>query len=191
MFSPTLNFLQQFDAALVWGFLSTSYDVRVNIGDVLAQYRDLGGSVVLAVDMLCNGKLTGKFADYNLMDGSAKTDSSVDSLGVTYEQDSPLLSGVNTLSANPAPKCTGTSMNGGISVAAWKSGVPLIVRGVKMGRPLVVLNMYPVSASISDSGWTGDGANILRNAVLYSVCAPCGAKYSSAGEPSRRINIPS
>jgi hypothetical protein len=185
---PSISFLQQFDAALVWGSVSTVSGIPSGIGDVLAQYWDLGGSVVLTVDALCNNKLTGRFASisdgYILLDGFAKTNPSDDRLGVIYEQDSFLVLGLGTFSASPAPKCMGAVVNGGVTVAAWKSGAPLIVRGVRTGRPLVALNIYPVPGT-TGSGWTGDGANLIRNAVVHSVCAPCGAKYSSVGEPQR------
>jgi hypothetical protein len=184
--TPSLSFLRQFDVALVWGS-GTSYSIAGSIGDILSQYWESGGSVVLMHDAICDGKLTGRFASasdgYILMDGSAKTDLS-DRLGPIYEQDSPLLSDVTTFSASPAPKCAGAVMNKGVPVAAWKSGTPLIVRGARMGRPLVLLNMHPVSAS-AGSGWFGNGSEIMRNALLYSACAPCGAKYSSTGEPEQ------
>lgn len=60
----------------------------------------------------------------------------------------------------------------GIVVARWRGGgqEPLGMRG---GRTLVELNMFPVSSRLSSDYWTGDAAALLRNALKYSLCMPC------------------
>ena len=188
---PTLSFLQQFDAALVWSSDGQAFPLAAGLGDVLAQYWDSGGSVILTADAICLGKLTGRFASpgagYMLIDGLASIDTADDSLGTIYEPDSPLLADVSSLSAWQIPHSTGSVINSGTTVAAWAKSWPLVVRGIKNGRPLVVLNMHPGSKLAGfGSGWWGDGAKLMRNAVLFSVCAPCGDKYSSAGKSMER-----
>ena len=185
---PSLSFLQQYDVLLVWSSGSAAYPFKatsISIGDVLAQYWDGGGSVVLAVDANYNTKIAGSFgasSGYTLMDGTASgAMASPDALGALVEPQSPLLVGVSNLSARSTWHSAGAVINGGVVVASWMSGAPLVVRGTKAGRPLVALNMYPVSAAMASIGWTGDGAALMRNALLYSACSPCGEKYSNVG----------
>ena len=186
---PSLSFLQHYDVLLVWSSGSAAYPFKAtssSIGDVLAQYWDGGGSVVLAVDANYDTKIAGSFgavsSGYTLMDESASgAMASPDALGALVEPQSPLLVGVSNLSARSTWHSAGAVINGGIVVASWMSGAPLVVRGTKAGRPLVALNMYPVSAAMASIGWTGDGAALMRNALLYSACSPCGDKYSKVG----------
>ena len=62
---------------------------------------------------------------------------------------------------------SGTATNGGVVVAEWGSGKPLIVRGVKNGVNHVELNFYPPSSTVRSDFWVGDGATIMKNALLY------------------------
>jgi hypothetical protein len=52
-------------------------------------------------------------------------------------------------------------------VAEWLSGLPLIVRGTVLGRNRVDVNFYPPQVQAGMAVWAGDGAAILRNAVLF------------------------
>ena len=186
---PSLSFLQHYDVLLVWSSGSAAYPFKAtssSIGDVLAQYWDCGGSVVLAVDANYDTKIAGSFgavsSGYTLMDESASgAMASHDALEALAEPQSPLLVGVSSLGAQSNWHSTGAVINGGVVVASWTSGAPLVVRGTKAGRPLVALNLYPVSAATASIGWTGDGAALMRNALLYSACSPCGDKYSNVG----------
>lgn len=59
-------------------------------------------------------------------------------------------------------------MNGGVTVASWGNGSPLVVRGVVKGRKRVDVNFLPFpSGSAQTQSWTGDGIALLRNALLY------------------------
>jgi hypothetical protein len=80
---------------------------------------------------------------------------------------SPLVAGVTTLTATSGYKSTGAVANGGIAVANWGSGKPLIIRGVKNGKNRAELNFYPPSITVRNDFWSGDGAKIMRNALLY------------------------
>ncbi len=58
----------------------------------------------------------------------------------------------------------------------------LVLRGTRGGRTLVELNFWPVSSRVASPGWTGDGAQLLRNGLKYSRCMPCAAgTYAAAG----------
>lgn len=60
--------------------------------------------------------------------------------------------------------------NGGVVVASWASGEPLAVVGTVTDargdlRNIVDLNILPTD--IATGAWTGDGIQLLRNALLY------------------------
>lgn len=46
-----------------------------------------------------------------------------------------------------------------------------MVHGTKSGRTIVAVNMHPPSSNRKPGFWTGDGAVLLANAILYSVGA--------------------
>ena len=171
---PSLSYLQNYEALLVYNvFPFYSPDT---LGDLLAEYWDGGGAVVLAE--FANGinglgvpgfTLQGRFGNaangYTLIDSSAGGDIyESDSLGTVLEPLSPLMTGINTLDAIAATESYGRVINGGKVVATWKNtGFPLIVRGARAGRPLVTLNTCPFLM-------TGDVGPFLRNALFYSMC---------------------
>ena len=141
---------------------------------------DAGGAVVLAMfadDFLNEGP--GRFATqalgYTLLDSSASYESPASYLGTVHEPQSPLMAGVNSLSATNAYQSDANVINSGIVVASWTTGNPLVVRGIRASRPLVTLNLYPGPATVNDDElWAAKGqiGQLLRNSLLYSACAP-------------------
>ena len=184
---PQLSLLQQYDAAFVWSSGGKAYPLAGGLGDVLAQYWDGGGAVVVAVFATAGDSLQGRFGTaangYVLIDGTANQEAPSDSLGSVLEPKSPLMAGVASISATQAYRSTGAVINGGAVVAQWASnGRPLVVRGTRAGRPLVAVNMFPPSSNAEGGFWAGDGAVLMRNALLYSACAPCAAgTFATAG----------
>jgi hypothetical protein len=170
--TPTLADLQAYDAILVFTDYPPFQD-PVALGNVVADYYDGGGRVVVATFANTTTlNIAGKFGDpaagYMLVDTQAQEEPS-DSLGTILEPNSPLVQGVAALNATSAYRSSGGVINGGIVVAQWASGKPLIVRGVVKGRNRVDLNFYPPSdAAAPGTGfWTGNGAEIIRNALLF------------------------
>jgi hypothetical protein len=189
--APTSSLLESYDAILV--FNNRSFSNGTRIGDLLAAYHDQGGGVVVAFLFKTRGSnstLMGTYGtpangyiviDYDLGDFT----STPDSLGNLSESQSPLLTGVVSLSALLAYRSTSPVINGGVVVAQWGGGgqEPLVVRGVRGNRTLVQLNFFPASASVDPALWTGDGAALMRNALKYSRCMQCRAgAISFAGE---------
>ncbi len=84
---------------------------------------------------------------------------------------SPIMTGVNTLAATSAYRCSGVLQNGAIAVASWKSNNrPLALTGVVGGKNRCDLNFFPPSASNTtgrNDFWTGDGTRIMTNCLLY------------------------
>jgi hypothetical protein len=169
--TPTLAQLQMHDVAFVYSDSPTFLD-PVTLGNNLADYYDAGGRVVTSTFSRCSGlDIQGRFGDTSqgyVFFQSASQDQPGDSLGAVAEPASPLMTGVSTLTATSAYRCTGAVVNGGVVVASWGSlGTPLIVRGVVQGRNRVDLNFYPPSIDIRSDFWSGDGLAIMRNALLY------------------------
>jgi hypothetical protein len=173
--TPTLLLLSQYHAVLVWN--SIPFDSPYDLGNVLAQYWDSGGAVVLAEGSLDSSNLGGKFAipsnGYIFMDTTAGWDDKKDFLGFVALRESPLLSNVSSLrlSGAGARKSTGAIINNGTTVALWNSSKPLIVTGVREGRTIVALNFYPPSydAPSIDAWWVGDGQNMMASALVFSI----------------------
>ena len=187
--TPALSHLRRYDAVLV--FSAHGFGSPSALGDVLADYWDGGGAVVLAEFALgawagswpqvLQGRFGSASRGYLLINSTAGYESPPDSLGTVLEPQSPLVAGVGALGATLAYRSTGNVINGGVVVAAWAGGgQPLIVRGARAGRPLVAHNVFPVSSSAEAWGLTGDVGPLLRNALLYSTCKASLAGVSCA-----------
>ncbi len=191
--TPTSSQLDAYDAVFV--FSNKSFSNGTRIGDLLAAYHDQGAGVVVAFlstqnESFSDRRLMGAYGTpengYAILDYiSGNATSSPNSLGIMLEPQSPLLTGVVSLSALLAYRSTGPVINGGVVVAQWGDDgrEPLVVRGVRGNRTLVELNFFPASSSANPALWTGDGAALMRNALKYSRCMACQAgTYSFAGE---------
>ena len=94
------------------------------------------------------------------------------SAGSRVNATSPLMANVSSMSQSQGYTVSGSMINGGVVVASWDSGKPLVVRGSKNRRSLVTLYLYPLS---SDYAWYSLGpalslSALLKNAVVYSTC---------------------
>jgi hypothetical protein len=167
--TPTLAQLGSYDAVLVYSD-STAFADPATLGNVLADYYDGGGHVVLAWAANQTGAtaVAGRFASggYLLINPGA-SQLTADYLGDRLDPASPLLGGVEYLNLPGGFLATGAVVNGGVVVARWNKGVAAVVRGVVKGRNRCDVNVYPVSGVANASSWTGDGTALLRNALLY------------------------
>jgi hypothetical protein len=163
--TPTLAQLQQYDVALA--ISNSTFQDPVQLGNVLADYFDGGGRVVLALFAVSSGwAVQGRFGDpamkYMLLSVSA-FDSGAESLGEVAEPQSPLMNGVASLSAASVIRNSGGEINGAVVVARWSSGRPLVVRGVVNGRNRADLNVFPPPSYFG----SGNHVELLRNALLF------------------------
>ncbi len=176
---PSLTLLKQYHAVIFYAWYQFAYPDQ--LGNVLADFWDADGAVVVA--WRAPTRIAGKFGTaengYMLLNGTSNFADSSSTMGAVPEPASPLMIGVSAMSfPDPSLKIMGASTTGTV-VASWAGGSPFIIRGKKAGRNLVFLNFYVVSRLASSGGWTGDGANLLRNAVLFALCqAPAGARMS-------------
>jgi len=169
--TPTVAELTPYAAVLTFtdAGVGLGYADATALGDNLASYFEAGGRVVVAAFASASIPLAGRFAsDYMLITATGQSQpSSV--LGAIAEPASPLLAGVATLAATSAYGSTGAVKNGGVVVASWSDGRPLVVRGTFGNRQRADLNFYPPSAAVVGRAdfWTGNGAELLRNALLF------------------------
>jgi hypothetical protein len=175
--TPTAAELAAYDAVLA--FRNEQFANTTELGDRLADYWDAGGRVVvaLAANLVKPIGLGGRWASggYQLLNLTGL--SAVNTTSITAqnsqlfieEPSSPLVVGVTNLTATFALRSTDAPVSGVVVVARWgPSGDPLIIRGVRSGRNLVSLNFFPPSADFGDPDlWVGDGAAIMRNALLF------------------------
>jgi hypothetical protein len=173
--TPTPAKLQEYDAVLA--FSDFGWANKTTLGDVLADFWDAGGGVVVTVlGNVQRFDIRGRWASggYQLI-SPALLDGPPETLPLNLtEPGSPLLVGVTAITATQAFQSTSDLINGAVVVARWGSPPqrPFIVRGVKAGRNLVELNMFPPSASATTGRtdlWVGDGAEIMHNSLLFSI----------------------
>lgn len=169
--APDLATLAGYDAVLAWSSAGVGFADPTALGDVLADYYDGGGRVVVAMFGNFTGGIGGRFGalsnGYLLITGGTAVLTGASSLGAVAEPSSPLVQGVDQLSATTAFRSDGVAVNGGTVVASWSGGEPLVVRGVIGGRRRVDLNLWPVSSAAYPNSWTGDGTSLLIDALLY------------------------
>jgi hypothetical protein len=167
--TPSVAELLAYDAVLAYS--DFTFADPVALGDNLASYYDAGGNVVTAVFATTDPNawgLRGRFAsDYMLVEQLPRVLPGPDVLGLIAEPGSPLLMDVTFFRADEAARSPGGVKNGGIAVAYWEGGPPLVVRGVIAGRNRVDLNFFPPSSDAYEYGWTGNGAELMRNALQF------------------------
>jgi hypothetical protein len=169
--TPTAGQLSGYFSVLVWSNLC--FADQTALGDALATYYDGGGHVVLAyttsVAASCQEVLGvfGTVANGYMLFATGTASGPADSLGTIEVPGSPLVLGVMSLNATQALAGTGSPFNGTTVIASWTRGLPLIVAGTIHGRNRVDINMFPPSADAQSNSWTGNGAEIMRNALLY------------------------
>ena len=172
---PTLTQLLQYDAVLVYS--DYSFNDSVAFGDVLADYVDNGGGVVLATFAFnagggngISGRIsTGGYLPFTL--GSAYAPGNL-----TLIKDAPahpILNEVSSFNGGnasyhnaPINTTPGTEL-----VAHWSNNQPLV--GAKQLAPgrIVGLNFYPPSSDVSSYFWQSgtDGGLLMANALLWAA----------------------
>lgn len=168
--TPTLNELLNYDAVLVYsdsgGFLD-----RVALGDVLADYVDLGGTVVVAVfafnssSLGIQGRLlTGGYLPFNQNAQSGGSNLTL----VPVIANHPLLAGVGSFDGGSSSFHTNTTVaNGATLVAEWSNGQPLVAQLAVGGGTVIGLNFYPPSSDARGDFWVAstDGGQLMANAL--------------------------
>lgn len=186
--TPTLATLLQYDALLC--YTNSTPANNVTWGDVLADYVDAGGGVVVAV--FANSTLTagrnigGRWqSGYEvILDQSGNTSGAGGALGTVAVPSHPVMNGVTTFTGGTiGSRPVGTALEVGATlIASWSSGHVLVAEGANPRR--VDLGFYPPAAACSQSGWATGGDLLMANALVHVAnggrFAPYGAGCAGA-----------
>ena len=154
--NPTLAELSSYDVVIVATNLSPVDGVA--LGNLLADYVDMGGKVIVTLcSWIPNWAIGGRFVSdgycpFTVADTRYWEDHS---LG-TFDADFPIMDGVSTLACTFYSRPT--VLPGTYVAAQWEDGQPLAaVKG-----PVIGLNVMPSAAFLS-----GDIGPLFRNAVVF------------------------
>ncbi|WP_222615311.1 Ig-like domain-containing protein [Persicimonas caeni] len=184
--TPSLTELQQYDAVLVYS--NSSFASPVALGDVLADYVDAGGHVVLATFGMQGSSsslgLQGRFisAGYAPITGSGQDQNT----RLTLVKELPnheLLAGVNTFDGGSSSyhNASATLTSGAELVASWSNGLPLVAALTPSNGRTVSLNFFPPSSDIRSDFWESntDGTQLMVNALTWGGGVPPVANADS------------
>jgi hypothetical protein len=184
--TPDLAELQQYFAVLVFTEPGTGFADSVAMGDVLEEYVQAGGGVVVAggaLDVASGTALEGGFVDNGYMPLDL-----TDGLGMAGEPDlaierlDPLrwaVYGLNVFVPNGGLHINGLrGVLGSEDLAEWvradDSREPLVTvlepptTTTVPGRT-VALNFYPPNAAVDPNFWEGDGDRMMSQGLLYAM----------------------
>jgi hypothetical protein len=172
---PTLAQLREYDAVLVYS--DTGFNNNVALGNVLADYMDAGGGVVLATfafwdsDLLAiQGRI--KTAGYLPFTTAGQSQPGGLTL-VAVEPQHQILEGVTSLNGggssyhnSPITTTAGTTL-----VARWSNGQPLVGTKTPTAGRIVGLNFYPPSSTVRSDFWVSStgGARLMGNALIWAA----------------------
>jgi len=178
--TPTLSELQAYDAVLVWSNFGFHDDAA--LGDVLADYVDAGGGVVIAVfansSTTAGRALAGRWQThgYELIPSGGGTASGAASLGIIFDPDHELIQGVTSFSGGSSSfRPTSTTLpSSAEKIASWSDGKTMVaVREDTVGAR-VDLGLYPPSDDVLSNFWDSstDGDVLMANALEYAALRP-------------------
>lgn len=169
--TPTLAQVQNYDAVFFWhdfgGDLNT-------FGNVLADYVDGGGGVVLGVFSNASGGLQGRWASggYDPIDPNGQTNDPQLFLGTVHDALHPVMTGVSSFDGGSGSwRSTGGLSPGATLIADWSNGDPLVAEMPNFNGRIISLNFLPPStdSGTNDSFWNPgtDGDLLMVNAINY------------------------
>ncbi|EGG23126.1 hypothetical protein DFA_05256 [Cavenderia fasciculata] len=177
---PTLEELQKYTGVLIYSYNSSAFLDGQTMGDVLSDYVDNGGGVVVTVFTNCNnlrnGFLKGRFFDqnYHPINPARQADTNGKkplTLGKVVIPNHPILNGIKSLDGGRSSFfCPGSVNSEANLVAEWSNGAPLIADLSKQNGKVVALNFFPPSSDTGDARfWSSDsgGAQMMANALAY------------------------
>jgi hypothetical protein len=172
--TPVLDVLLDFDAVLVYS--DAAFADPVALGDVLADYVDAGGRVVLAVfafDAATFG-VHGRFEtdQYFAIPGSAgDTSGGSLTLGTVHDAGHPIMAGVSSFGGGTdsfRPMTTSVDP-AATRIADWSDGTPLVAVRTIGGARRADLGFFPSSSDAEPTFWDAstDGDLLMGNALLW------------------------
>ena len=170
--TPTLAQLEQYSAVLVYS--DASFNDPVGMGNVLADYLDAGGGVVVATfgfNSDGNG-LLGRIVTGGYLPLSTGSDINGTFLTLVADQPShPILNGVTSFNGGSSSYHDSVSTTTGATlVAHWTDGLPLVATKQLTAGRAAALNFYPPSSNARSDFWEAstDGGRLMANALLWA-----------------------
>lgn len=168
--TPTLAQLLAYDAVMVW--TNSTPASNVAWGDVLADYVDAGGGVVVTVfansTTTAGRNIAGRWqTGYEvIMDQSGNASGANHTLGTVHLPAHPVMAGVTAFTGGTTgSRPTGTALEVGASlVAEWSNGKVLVAQGASPQR--IDLGFFPPNSTCSQAGWAVGGDLLMKNALL-------------------------
>ncbi len=189
---PTLAQLQQYCAVLV--FSDTSFNDNVALGNVLADYMDAGGGVVLATfsywvssaGLGISGRIvTAGYLPFTQAGQSQGTPLTL----ITDQPGHPIFSGVSSFNGGSSSYHNNsiTTTAGTTLLGHWSNGQPLVAIKKPTTGTIVGLNLYPPSSDARSDFWVSstDGARLMANALNFA----CGAFFDLCLQDESNGNI--
>ncbi|MEC9373538.1 MAG: hypothetical protein VYC34_06830 [Planctomycetota bacterium] len=195
--TPALADLMGYDAVLCWS--NVSFVDAVAMGDVLADYVDAGGGVVIAifantstnVDRYLQGRWqTGGYIAIPQNGGFLQGPGQ---LGSVLIADHPIFEGVDSFVTRSGVTMQGMIFGGyrptitnvtpgSTKVATWDSGHTLVA--IAPNPKVVELGFHPVSSDVNANAYwdaATDGGIIMANALRFVGLDPCPADLDGDG----------
>ena len=184
--NPTLPQLQRYAATLV--FSDSLFADPTGLGNVLADYVDGGGGVVVSTFALGDTPVTGRFETQGYLPVTLGTFAAFTTQTMTVDRAShPIMAGVATLNGGTSSyhATGGTLRSGGQLLAHWSDGSPLVTAAQRTRGRTVALNFFPPSSDSRGDFWvtSTDGGRLLANALLWSG-TPDAPRVAVLGSPS-------
>ena len=169
-YTPTLAELQQYSAVLV--FRNSNFSDNTALGDVLADYADAGGGVVVATFAFNSGTLSGRIVSGGYLPFTQGSQTSGTPLTLIPDVPAhPILAGVNSFNGGSNSFHDTISLTAGaFQVAHWSNDVPLVATKQPTTGKIVGLNFYPPSSDYASGDWvaTTDGARLMGNSLAWA-----------------------
>lgn len=170
--TPTLATLLTYDAVLV--YVDKGVADPTVLGDVLADYVDLGGGVVEGFAAMVDGSLSGRFGTggYEPITAASSTISFSAHSMVVLDAAHPIMAGVSTFSGGLYSfRGTGGSFSTAADpLASWDDGSPLVGADASHAGRVVGLNFFLPSSNVDPLFWdaTTDGQLLIANAIQWA-----------------------
>lgn len=183
---PSLALLQSYDGVLVW----SNYGPTYGSGDVIVQYIDGGGKVVVCEFSIYGANFSDGFASPKYRVITANTyGTGQASLGTVALPNHPIMKNVSSFNGGgSAYRAMNTQLTANsYTIASWTDGNILIAANEKIGNKQVRradVNFFPPSSAISSSWWqqNTDGGRIIANALLWVINTGTPTQFSLSPE---------
>jgi len=160
------------------------------VGNALADYVDAGGRVIAAhyvhdFDLWAMGGrfITGGYSPFTTSTLDRPT--ATYTLGTVLEPGHPLMNGISALSVSGGAALQNVGMRAGATeIARWNNNDPLI--GVNADGTVVAINALVGDLSTGFS-WTGQFAELIRNAAMFLSVPPFDAEWLSVSPASGMV----